>query len=368
MYVNFKQVEPILKDIVSTPTSPFREDRVIEKILTYLKKFGLNIMTTKYNNIIVSFGRKDSMEDIYFISHTDHPGFLVQEDNKKTSILKVMGGVPFHAKNFKKVAEIDILTGKRYVHNIKKVIKKENGVFVETKNSKDINPNNIFTLNLKSYYKRNDTIYAHAIDDLGGCSAQIAAVSYLSKHKKDLETNVHFVFTRAEEVGFIGIISLIKNGYLPKNGYYISCETSKCISPVQFGKGVVLRLGDKAGIFEQQFTNSLFSYFQKKALLEKYPIQRALLDGGTCEATPLVVNNFKASGFACPLGNYHNLSDDNTIKEEYINANDFTSYVNTIIETSLNFSKIIKSYNKYNIQKRVDKNYKTMEQYFRRRK
>ncbi len=364
MFVNFKQVEPILKDIISTPTSPFREDAVIKKIIQYLKRFELNIIITKYNNIIAGFDRKSNREDLYFISHTDHPGFLIQEHDKEETTFKVMGGIPFYAKNFKEIAEIDILTGKKYIYSVKKIIKKENEVFVKTKSLKEPQPNNIFTLNLKSYHKKGDRIYAHTIDDLGGCSALIAGMSYLHKYKRNLDANVHFVFTRAEEVGFIGLISLIKNNYLQRSGYYISCETSKCILPVQFGKGVVLRLGDRAGIFEERFTNSLFSYFQKKALLEKYPIQRGLLDGGTCEATPLVINNFKASGFACPLGNYHNLGDDNTLKEEYINANDFTSYVNTIIETSLNFSKIIKSYNKYDLQRRSYKNYNAMKRYF----
>lgn len=366
MYITFNKIEPIVEDILSTPTSSFREHLVIEKILNYLKKFSLNIQMTKYKNIIAKWGMKRNKSALYFISHMDHPGFLVIENNQDKTILKVMGGVPFYAKNFKEIAEIDISTGAKYIHKVRKVIKNKNGVFTEIKPSKKIDGRNIFTLNLRNYYRKDNTIYARAIDDLGGCAAQMCAIYYLSKHRQKLDANVHFVFTRAEEVGFIGLISLIKNKELPKEGFYISCETSKCISSVQFGKGVVLRLGDKAGIFESRFTNSLLSYFQTKISLEKYPIQKALLDGGTCEATPLVINNYKVSGLACPLGNYHNFStEDKLIKEEFIDINDFISYINTIIEISLNFSKIIGSYNKSLMEDRINKNYCLMKPYLK---
>ncbi len=294
----------------------------------------------------------------------DHPGFLVEECYSTKIIFKVMGNVPIYTKNFNDIVEIDILTGKRFFHKVNKIIKKKEKTLVQAIPSKKVSADNIFTLNLNDYIRKGKTIYAHRIDDLGGCAALICALSFLSKHIKDLDANIHFVFTRAEEVGFIGLISLIKNGYFCKKDYYISCETSKCISSIHFGCGVVLRLGDKVGLFENQFTNAFFRYFQNKKLLDNFPIQKALLDGGTCEATPLVINNFMASGLACPLGNYHNLNQDkNLISEEYINIDDFTSYVNTIIEISLNFSKILDAYNIKNIKATINKNYKEMKEY-----
>ncbi|MFN7181419.1 MAG: hypothetical protein ACK4NF_01905 [Planctomycetota bacterium] len=366
MYVKFNEIEHILKNILSTPTSPFRENLVIKQITEYLNNLGAEITLTKHNNLIGKLGRKTGKRNLYFISHMDHPGFLVQEEHSQKVILKVMGGVPVVAKNLKSIVEIDILTGERFIHPVKRLIKKQKKLYIEVIPTKKVKSENIFTLHLKDYIKKDNTIYAHRIDDLGGCAAQICALFFLTKYKRDIDVNLHFVFTRAEEVGFIGLVSLIKNGYLSRKDYYISCETSKCIPPIQFGKGVVLRLGDRAGLFEHQLTNALLNYYQKKILLDKYPIQRALLDGGTCEATPLVVNNYLCSGFACPLGNYHNLNEkSNTIDEEFIDISDFTSYVNTIIETSLNFSKILEAYNKNGIMRRINVNYRKIERYMR---
>jgi putative aminopeptidase FrvX len=364
MYQKFEEVELILKDILITPTSPFRENLVLKKILDYVHKYKLKVTVTKYNNIIATLDGEKSFGELYLISHTDHPGFLLEKASKNKALLKTMGGVNIDAWNFKEVAEYDVLTGEKYIYKVMRTVNREDSKFVEVElGDKRPNEINVFTLNLKSYQERGSKIYAHRIDDLGGCAALLCALNYLFIHNLKPKVTVNFVFTRAEEVGFIGLISLIKNGYLPKNGYYLSCETSKCIPPVEFGKGVVLRIGDRGGIFNNEFTSALLAYFNKKGLTNKLQLQRALLDGGTCEATALLVNNFTVSGLACPLGNYHNNANQNTLAEEFIDKNDFLSFANTLIEIILNFREILDSYNKKEIKERIFTNFKRMEKY-----
>ncbi len=126
MYVRFKNLEGILKDILSTPTSPFRENLVLKKIVQYLHDWGIDFIVTRYNNIIATLGKKGKRNDLFFISHTDHPGFLVEEEDTTKVIFRPMGGVPFQAKNFKSIAEIDRLTGQKYLHKVEKIIKMNN--------------------------------------------------------------------------------------------------------------------------------------------------------------------------------------------------------------------------------------------------
>ena len=53
------------------------------------------------------------------------------------------------------------------------------------------------------------------------------------------------------------------------------------------------------------------------------PVQRQLMDGGTCEATPYLLHGYVATGIALPLGNFHNMTPGYTIAAEYVHRRDF---------------------------------------------
>ncbi len=99
------------------------------------------------------------------------------------------------------------------------------------------------------------------------------------------------------------------------------------------GRGVIIRVGDKTSVF-----NSSLSYFlteQATRLARKdktFKFQRALMPGGTCEATVYDVYGFTASSLCVPLGNYHNMNrETQKIGPEYIDLNDWRNMVKLFV-------------------------------------
>ena len=86
------------------------------------------------------------------------------------------------------------------------------------------------------------------------------------------------------------------------------------------------RVGDQLSIFDSNATATLLSVAEEHGL----PVQRALLDRGSCEATALQSFGIKTTGISIPLGNYHNCGDRNRIKPEYVSLADVRTLVNLL--------------------------------------
>jgi endoglucanase len=81
----------------------------------------------------------------------------------------------------------------------------------------------------------------------------------------------------------------------------LSIETSRELPGARPGRGPVIRLGDKACLFDPNAT-ALLDEAAKRA----GKAQRIRLTGGTCEATAYQTYGYEAGGVAIPLVNYHN--------------------------------------------------------------
>ena len=64
------------------------------------------------------------------------------------------------------------------------------------------------------------------------------------------------MISRAEEVGFQGALTVASSRQLPKDSLVISLETSRELPPVKMGQGVIIRVGDRASIFDSAATLS----------------------------------------------------------------------------------------------------------------
>ncbi|NBX77138.1 MAG: hypothetical protein EBQ92_11335 [Proteobacteria bacterium] len=145
--------------------------------------------------------------------------------------------------------------------------------------------------------------YTKAADDLVGC---FVAIETAKKAAKLQSRKFIGVLTRAEEVGFVGCIAHFELGWLKSAKrpiVVVSLETSRTLPGAIVGKGPVVRLGDRAGVFSGSAIEVLSQIAQRK-LPKKF--QRRVMDGGTCEATVAVANQVPALGISIPLGNYHN--------------------------------------------------------------
>src|SRR5439155_12123216 len=128
-------------------------------------------------------------------------------------------------------------------------------------------------------------------------------------HRSPTNTPVAVFLTRAEEEGFIGAVAaVLKPALLRKSDRIVAIECSAMQPYAPQGHGVIIRVGDKTSIF-----NSGLTYFltQQAAALQKksrsFKYQRALMPGGTCEATVYDAYGYTAAAVCVALGNYHNM-------------------------------------------------------------
>jgi endoglucanase len=170
--------------------------------------------------------------------------------------------------------------------------------------------------------------FSRVCDDLAGAAAALTMLDTLAKSKTPPQTTIAVLLTRAEEEGFIGAIAAAtKPKLLKKSDNLIAIETSAEQPYAPQGKGAIIRIGDRTSVF-----NSDLSYFlttQAEALAKKdktFAYQRALMPGGTCEATVYDVYGFRAASICVALGNYHNMDKrKQRIAPEYVDLNDWTN-------------------------------------------
>ncbi len=140
------------------------------------------------------------------------------------------------------------------------------------------------------------------------------------------------VFTRAEETGLYGARLIAEEGSIPREAIVISVEASRALPHAAAGKGIVVRVGD----LNNTFTNDAERYLRAAAeRLDRdgIPTQRALLDGGTCEASTFVVHGWATTAIALPNVNYHNRGPDDRFGPEIVRLGDLRSGIALVVET-----------------------------------
>jgi len=180
-----------------------------------------------------------------------------------------------------------------------------------------------------------EKFYSRVCDDLAGMAACLEMIDRLSR--KAPRSPVAVLLTRAEEEGFIGCIAVCEHRtLLRKSDRVIAIECSSEQPAAPQGKGVIIRVGDRASIF-----NSALTYFlgqqaeELKKSDKKFQHQRALMPGGVCEATVYDVYGYTAASLCVALGNYHNMDvKRGKIGPEYIDAGDWRNMVELFVRVA----------------------------------
>src|SRR5258708_4048823 len=182
----------IVRPILDCPTAPTFEDAVRTEIARQLRGVeGLELELDQVGNLIAWCGGERPW--YAFVAHMDHPGWQLRP------VRRFLGGVP------------PSLHGKGTV--------REFGDFG--------------MLSLPAFRVEGDRLYSRACDDLIGCATIVATLQTLSESA--FAGSVAGVFTRAEEVGFIGPLHLPKPKTLPPEPTRISLECSSGISAAKIG-------------------------------------------------------------------------------------------------------------------------------------
>lgn len=321
-----------LNNLLSIPTAPFRERQVLEYLAGELQKAKVPFFFDSIGNLVAGASReRDYKRKLalkrrsplrVMIAHTDHPGFhgrrwrssgelefvwhggspiahlegarvwLADDDGLLTSSATI-ASVQMHGSGRKAIAEGVLII--RPAHDESERLKHAERIFGGFAFRAPV-------------WSDGDRIYTKAADDLIGCYAILETVKRLKKRKDGAFEDFLGLFTRAEEVGFIGAIGHFEHHLKPslrREMIAVSLETSRALPGAEFGKGPVVRLGDRATVFSPGPTEVLRA-IAEKTLPGAY--QRRIMDGGSCEATVAVAMETPAIGISVPLGNYHNQS------------------------------------------------------------
>jgi endoglucanase len=272
----------LTRTILAQPTAPFHEDAVRAEILIQLAQLpSVHVEQDDFGNVIARYAGCSGHGEYAFAAHMDHPAYVGEE---------FLGGVPeaYRAKN---------------------PPTRDFGAFA--------------MWDLPACEVKDGRIHSRACDDLIGCIAILALFQELDRTKA--MPTVYGLFTRAEEVGFVGAIQLAKTGRVPKDVTIVSLECSSEKSPGagKMGDGPIIRVGDKTSIFDDAATAAL----TKAATDAKLQHQRCLMSGGTCEATAYQLYGYRTAALCVALGNYHNCGPDETIAPEFVAVDDVAGMI-----------------------------------------
>lgn len=300
----------LIEKIFSQPTAPFRERFVLESIENIAIKYKIPYFKDRAGNLIVGAKNAHVLSRdarMLLFAHTDHPGFHVVSQKGLKVMAKWYGGAPFNTMVGAKVRIYDptlsVISNPGRVIKIESKKYKRTGMKMEILLQKNIklNKGSFGAFDFPAYKISRGVISTRAADDLAGCVIALGAVIDTRKSKRP----VVGIFTRAEEVGFIGCWSFLKSYKLSSKSIAVSLEASRTLPGAELGKGPVLRIGDRTTVFDNMASQHLFKIAQKLSK-KKILFQRRLMDGGSCEATALNLFGIKTTGLAVPLMNYHN--------------------------------------------------------------
>jgi endoglucanase len=184
---------------------------------------------------------------------------------------------------------------------------------------------------LPDFEVRGGRIHGRSCDDLIGVACILATLIDLKKSGSTV--HVLGLISRAEEIGFQGALTLAAGRMIPRNGLVVSLETSRELPPVKMGQGVIVRVGDRTSIFDSKATRYLTEIaagLQKRGL----KFQRALMSGGTCEATAYQELGFTTCAVCVALGNYHNCAPKDRIGAEFISIDDALGMIVLLVEAA----------------------------------
>lgn len=347
----------ILQEVLETPTAPFMEQHVARLVDEHARRAGATIARDDFGNRVVMVRPKGAVKArLGFVAHMDHPGFtIVQARGTKARALWTGGvwrpffgsvGAVVHTADGPVKAQVVKTTppaptpapvketpeAKRTRLAADKARRERVVDTLDLVCERPVAPGDFGQWDLVPFALQDKLVHTRAADDLCSVAVELALLHALKSLRHS--TEVWLVFTRAEENGFTGALTMV-NGTLPKALPMISLETSKALPGAVQGGGPVIRLGDRKTVF----SSNLLLYMDSvaEALKNERPgftYQRRLMDGGTCEATAFIANGYEAAGIAFPLGNYHNMADDepNMLKAETVHYDDMENGLTFMLE------------------------------------
>ena len=336
--------EKFLLEVTSLPVAAGHEGAAIGLVEDWVaKRRNLALDRDASGNLVVR--RKDfkracrKTAPLFITAHMDHPAFVVLAVKAREVKLEFRGGVQ---DAYFKDAVIEIFDPELKRSRPAKIVSLDpaakpfkTALARLASEAPQIKSDCIGRWKFPPAAVKKGVAYTQACDDLAAVAAALTAYEKISRDKR--LGHVALLFTRAEEVGFVGAIGAARGGTIPKNARLICLECSRSFphdSPI--GAGPIVRVGDRMSVFTPELTNlvsNAAAAYQKANPAFKF--QRKLMPGGVCEASAFSFYGLRSTCLCLALGNYHNMADlDGVAKgrkarpgQEYVSVSDFHGLV-----------------------------------------
>lgn len=364
-----------LLEISSIPTAAGREQRVIDWIHRWCAaRPHLALTTDPTGNLHIA--RKDSAppansRPIYFTAHMDHPAFVIERIVSPDVVeLSFRGGVMddyflgtrvaiFNSKDTRIGAK---LTEKLDAPLLTVAGTPRTSPFTHYhaeldagRDSSTMAVGDVCTWDLPRAEVIDGIVHTPACDDLAALAAALSAYDVLTAGDNTTTSDVRLLFTRSEEIGFIGAIAACRDKTMPPDARVIALENSRAFADSPIGGGPIVRVGDRVSIFSPSLTDAIAKRAEEVAggpasvrasekltALPRWRWQRKLMAGGACEASVFCDAGYESTCVCLPLGNYHNMADLDavqagtntskpTIQREFIALSDYEGLVDLLI-------------------------------------
>ncbi len=346
-----------LLDLTSTPTASGREGRVIRWITDWVAaRPSLEMKADAAGNLVVALkGRPTGDRPVYFTAHLDHPAFVVERIIAPTVVeLSFRGGVMDDYFKDARITLVDAEDGRHSARLTGPTGQTEpfKHYQAELESAADLRVGDVGVWEFAPAEVIDGIVHTQACDDLAAAAAALAAMDAIIA---DPSANASLLFTRAEEIGFIGAIAAVRLATIPKASRVIALENSRSFPESPIGGGPIVRVGDRISVFSPTLTDAIAKRAeeiaggpatphasQKQADLPAWKWQRKLMAGGACEASVFFNAGLEATCVCLPLGNYHNMADlaavqagTNTspprVGREFIAVSDYEGLVDLLI-------------------------------------
>lgn len=324
-----------MQSLLTVPTAPFREEWLLAALDRELALIeGLKIASDRFGNRVVRLRRgRTTGTPVTYVAHVDHPGFIF------------LDGVAGPGTRHSAVFEGRVLDG-FFMNSLVRLYRSPDDpgirgrivsaseynsklghrdIMIET--DEDAEGAVLGMWDVTPFRCVDGIIEGRACDDLAGCAALIEMLRQLSVGRDPVDVCV--VFTRAEEAGFCGLLCLLGENpmheLIPSETIFVSVEISSQTAAVAVGEGAIIRVGDRSSTFDGRVVDLLWGLTTRMTNLRA---RRALMDKGTCEATPAARAGHRAAGICAPVGNYHNMEmETGMISTERISQADLEAVV-----------------------------------------
>jgi len=304
-----------LRSILALPTAPFHEGRVHAAILEAVAgSWRLRAEADAFGNLLVTLGR--GRPPLLFACHTDHPALRATGPGTA----EIVGGLRAATLRGARLESLDPGGARGTVLGATRAGEVRIATRPPARRGEPL------VLALPGPRLSGARVSARAVDDLCAVAACLTLFDRLQARR--FPGCVGALFTRAEEVGFAGALGWVRTTALPKETTVVNLEMSSARPHAPPGRGPVLRVGDRLSTFDPAVAAELEEAARALARRDaSFRWQRALMDGGACEATVYAHAGFRTGALCLPLLGYHNRAPGGGVGLESVRRDDAAGLV-----------------------------------------